>query len=146
VFVPKWQRGKVKEAEQFWRVDEIKPYRIYEKELAANPSKWVIASNLQTARFLDMEGVLPGAAAIWSMWPGYMKDGSGEKYVTWLATKGIPLTIEHTSGHASVADLKRLATALAPRRIVPIHSFGSLSYSDLFDDVDLQDDGSWWEV
>jgi len=80
------------------------------------------------------------------MWPGYMKEGSSEKYVAWLAAKGIPLSIEHTSGHASVPDLQRLAKALGPKRIVPIHSFGALSYPELFDGVDIQEDGSWWNV
>ena len=54
--------------------------------------------------------------------------------------------MHHTSGHASVADLQRLAGAVAPSRIVPIHSLGGHRYADLFDRVDPQPDGAWWEV
>ena len=51
-----------------------------------------------------------------------------------------------TSGHALVADLKRFATALDPRRLVPIHSFETGRVAELFDNVDQRDDGVWWEV
>ena len=45
-----------------------------------------------------------------------------------------------------VADFKRFATALDPRRLVPIHSFETGRFADLFDNVDQRDDGVWWEV
>ena len=64
----------------------------------------------------------------------------------WLEEHGIPLQIIHTSGHASVADLKRFAAALAPRRLVPIHSFETGRFAEFFDNVTQQDDGVWWEV
>ena len=50
VFVPQWQRVKVKKAEAFERVEAIKPFRIYEKELAASPGAWVVASNRRPLR------------------------------------------------------------------------------------------------
>jgi len=34
---------------------------------------------------------------------------------------------QHTSGHADIADLKRLVKALSPKRLVPIHSFACAS-------------------
>ncbi len=52
----------------------------------------------------------------------------------------------HTSGHASIADLQRLARALDPMRLVPIHTFGSERFGDYFDDTEEQPDGVWWEV
>ena len=66
--------------------------------------------------------------------------------LAFLEERGIPLTIEHTSGHASIADLQRLADALAPTRVVPIHSFGAMQFDDLFDGVEQHPDGEWWEV
>ena len=38
VFVPLWQRRKVKESKQFHRVEEIRPYRLFEEDLAAQRS------------------------------------------------------------------------------------------------------------
>jgi ribonuclease J len=53
----------------------------------------------------------------------------------------------HTSGHASIVDLKRLATALAPDMLVPVHTFEGDRYPDLFgSNVSLRADGEWWEV
>ena len=50
------------------------------------------------------------------------------------------------SGHASPMDLKRFADALAPSRIVPIHTFMPEKYSELFNNVELNSDGEYWEV
>ncbi|MEX2430660.1 MAG: MBL fold metallo-hydrolase RNA specificity domain-containing protein [Dehalococcoidia bacterium] len=50
----------------------------------------------------------------------------------------------HTSGHASVPDLQRLARAIAPRRLVPVHSEAGDRFTELFDAVDRQPDGTWW--
>ena len=64
----------------------------------------------------------------------------------WLEEHGIPLRSIHTSGHASPADLKRFAAALAPRALVPIHSFETGRFGEFFDNVVQRDDGEWWEV
>jgi ribonuclease J len=60
--------------------------------------------------------------------------------------RGIPFEIIHTSGHASVADLKRLAAAVGPSALVPIHTFGADSAPELFENVRLHQDGEWWAV
>lgn len=75
-----------------------------------------------------------------------MKEGSEKRYVEWLASRQIPLSIEHTSGHASIGDLQRLADALAPTRTVPIHSFGADQFESLFAGVEVRADGEWWDV
>jgi ribonuclease J len=80
------------------------------------------------------------------MWPGYLEEAKQKALLVFLEERSIPLTIEHTSGHASIPDLKRLAAALAPNRVVPIHSFGSDRFDDLFDGVEQHPDGEWWEV
>ena len=61
---------------------------------------------------------LPGPGAVWSMWDGYLDQPAGLRLQAWLGRHDIPLTIAHASGHASVADLKRLAVAMRPDRIV----------------------------
>lgn len=64
----------------------------------------------------------------------------------WLRERGIEIRQIHTSGHASPKDLKRFAAALAPRALVPIHSFATEKYDSLFDNVVYRRDGEWWEV
>jgi ribonuclease J len=89
---------------------------------------------------------LDSAALIWSLWSGYLTEPSGVRLRTFLGDHHIPLVEEHTSGHATVADLARLAQALAPGRIVPIHSFGPHRFADHFANVTMEDDGAWWEL
>ena len=80
------------------------------------------------------------------MWEGYLKRKSTQAARTWLDENNIPVQVIHTSGHASVADLKRFAIALAPRRLVPIHSFETGRFAEFFNNVVQQQDGVWWEV
>jgi len=52
----------------------------------------------------------------------------------------------HTSGHASIADLQRLADVIAAKQLVPIHSFQPERFGDFFRSVTQRRDGEWWEV
>jgi ribonuclease J len=146
VYVPMWQRVKVKESGEFSRVDAIKPARVFEEELASDPSRFVVQFGMGSAVAFERAGCLGAASAVWSLWPGYLKDDSGKRLLAFYDRVGVPWSIQHTSGHASVAELQRLAEAIAPGRLVPIHSFGGHRFSDYFDNVEPQPDGTWWEV
>jgi ribonuclease J len=146
VLVPGWQQAKIKKAGAFERVDWIKPYRVFEEELAKDPSRWVVSFGWPMGKRLDTAGCLAGARLVWSMWPGYLEEDKQKAGLAFLEERGIPLTIAHTSGHASIPDLQRLATALAPARVVPIHSFGADLFDDLFEGVEQHPDGEWWDA
>ena len=89
---------------------------------------------------------LSGASAIWSQWGGYLENPEGKALRLELDQKCIPLKIIHTSGHASVHDLKRLAAAVAPKALVPIHTSQPGRYREMFDNVRVHQDGEWWDV
>lgn len=146
VFVPRWQAIKVKEAMAFHRVEEVRPYRVFEEHLAAQRTMSVLLFNAASGPLLDGAACLEGAHAVWSLWPGYLKEKSGGRLVDFLEERSIPLHLHHTSGHASIKDLQRLAVAINPGRVVPIHSFGAHRYGDYFSDVEPRRDGAWWEV
>jgi ribonuclease J len=95
---------------------------------------------------LGAAAVLTGARVIWSQWEGYLKQGSGAQLKTDCEARGIPFEIIHTSGHASITDLKRLAAAVNPTALVPIHTFEAERFPELFENVVLHHDGEWWEV
>jgi ribonuclease J len=63
-----------------------------------------------------------------------------------LAIHNISKQSIHTSGHASPLDLKRFVEALAPKKVIPIHSFMPERYTDLFANVEQHQDGEWWEI
>jgi ribonuclease J len=97
-------------------------------------------------RDLERANALDGARVFWSQWDGYLKDGSGLKLKQECVARGIPFASLHTSGHAGPSDLKRLAAAVAPKRLIPIHTFERIRFPELFDNVLLADDGQWIEV
>ena len=94
-----------------------------------------------TAGALDRTGVVA-----WSLWEGYLKMPSGAALQELLAEHQISLTSVHTSGHASVFDLRRLVEALGPKRVVPIHSDVGDRFCELFPRVERHADGDWWQV
>lgn len=150
VFVPQNQRVRIKESGRFEYVDDLKGSRIFERQLAELASQAVILMRGSLLRQLERSVELQGATAIFSLWSGYLSDPACREsfgtLTTWLEKKGIPLTELHTSGHASVADLKRLAHAIAPRVTVPIHTFEPKAFHGLFANVETKEDGVWWDV
>ncbi len=79
---------------------------------------------------------IKGAKFIYSMWEGYLK----EKFVQYCDSKGLVMETVHTSGHATVGDLKAIADAMQPKRLIPIHTFDPEKYTELFHNVVLARD------
>ncbi len=98
------------------------------------------------SREMEEIGCLEGACCIWSMWSGYLREPSGERLRAWLDRLGIPMRIHHASGHAYIPDLQRLVYALAPDRVVPIHTFAGDRFEEFFPGVERRKDAEWWEV
>lgn len=146
VYVPRAQRTKVIRARAFERVEAVRSRRIFGEELAARRGELVLLFRASMGDELARTGCLDGATAVWSMWPGYLREPSGVALSTFLADHGIPLAIHHASGHAFIADLQRLVDALAPERVVPIHSFATDRFPEFFPRVDRKNDGEWWRV
>jgi ribonuclease J len=71
---------------------------------------------------------------------------SGAALQELLAEHQIRLTTVHTSGYASVFDLRRLAEALGPKQVVPIHSDVGDRFCEFFPRVERHADGDWWQV
>jgi ribonuclease J len=73
-----------------------------------------------------------------------MPPGAGTR--AFCQRHGIPIVVHHTSGHAGIADPQRLAEALKPGRVVPIHTAAPERFAQHFKHVVLCDDGVGWEV
>jgi len=85
---------------------------------------------------------LDNATWIYSMWPGYFeKSHSLRKLRSFLKNKKVRYEYIHTSGHAMLSDLKRLAEALSPEVIIPIHTFNPDRFQDHFSNVRPMKDG-----
>ena len=146
LYVPFRQRLKIKEERLFDEMKRHSANRVFPEDLPEIGNRAVVLFRPPLMSDRGIGSVLDGARLTYSMWEGYLEDDSSIRVVAWLDANGIPWETIHTSGHASVEDLKRLAAALSARRLVPIHSFETASFGEYFENVERQEDGIWWTV
>lgn len=146
LYVPELQRRQIKRAGMFDVLARHSRNRIFIEDLAALPARSTLLFRPLHRKDLEGAACLAGAKYIYSQWEGYWDSGSYDEVKAFLDAHGIPKVSLHTSGHASPVDLKRSVSALNPGKVVPIHSFRSDRYPELFDRVEPQPDGQWWPV
>ena len=111
------------------------------EEMKATPQGMVILSkdNFYFRRIiLPKLGAGSGAKAIYSIWHGYLERTDLAQF---LESHDIKLMEIHTSGHAYVEDLRKLACAMNPRNLVPIHTFYPEQYRRIYEHIVQLDDG-----
>jgi ribonuclease J len=146
VYVPEYQRRHIKRTERFDLLELYRNARIYREQIEEIGDKAVLLFRPAMMRDVNAANLWSGARAVWSQWDGYLKDGAGAKLKSDLAALGVPFEVIHTSGHASIGDLKRLANAIAPKALVPIHTFEGDKFVNFFQNVVRRVDGEWWGV
>lgn len=146
VFIPQSQRVSLKLKAIAPIVDSYRGFRVWPENLAGQASRSVMLFRGWMLKDIERAGALVGARVFWSQWHGYLQDGAGKMLKQECVNRGIPFETIHTSGHASPGDLKRLAAAVAPKHLIPIHTFERDRFPDLFDNVTLVNDGQWMEV
>jgi ribonuclease J len=148
VYVPEYQRRHIARTKRFDLTDKYKPYRIYREYLAKFVDRAVMLCRPPMVFDIDKTaGAWNGARIIWSQWDGYLSTPANVAFTQKMAERGVGMEVIHTSGHASIVDLKRLAEALAPEVLVPVHTFKGERYSELFGtNVCRHADGEWWRI
>jgi ribonuclease J len=146
VYIPFSQRVQLKKKGIAQIVDSYRGFRLWPGQLAEHAPRSVMLFRPWMLRDFDRAKAMTGARVIWSQWEGYLKEGKGAELKAECERRNIPFEIIHTSGHASPADLKRLAAAVAPKRLIPIHTFERERFPLLFDNVTLANDGEWIDV
>lgn len=141
VFIPQEQRVHLKRKGIAPIVDTYRGFRLWPEQLAECAPRSVMLFRAWMLRDLDRAKALSGARVIWSQWEGYLVEGPGTKLKADCEARGIPFEIIHTSGHASIADLKRLAAAVRPKALIAIHTFGAERFPSLFQNVISVKDG-----
>ena len=144
LYIPHRQRVWIKDRRLFQDLERHKASRVFPEALPGLAKRAVMLFRPPAMSDRGVQAVLDGAALTYSMWEGYLEQDSSRRVMKWLDDHDIRWQIFHTSGHASVTDLKRFAAALAPRALVPVHSFETSRFGDFFDNVVQRDDGEWW--
>jgi len=146
LYIPQKQRVQIKNNQWFDLLKRHSNNRIFIENLKEISSRSVLLFRPIHMRDLENADLVKDAIYVYSQWEGYWERDSYANVREWLAKHNIPKESIHTSGHASPSDLKRFAEAIAPFRIVPIHTFNPDKYQELFDNVELKADGQYWEV
>jgi len=146
VFIPHSQRVQLVKKNIAPMVNDYRGFRLWPEQLAENAPRSVMLFRGWMMRDLDRAQALTGARVFWSQWDGYLHAGAGAALKADCGRRGIPFEPIHTSGHASPGDLKRLAAAVAPKRLIPIHTFERLQFPKLFSNVEIVDDGEWTDL
>ena len=146
LYIPHSQRVHIKKNALFDDLERHRANRIFPEDLSDLRERAVMLFRPMMMRDRGVGDVLEGAHLSYSMWEGYLKETSVQRVVAWLKEQDIPMQLIHTSGHASAVDLQRFAAALAPRMLVPIHSFETGRFAEFFTNVVQKRDGEWWDV
>ena len=134
LYTPFSQVLTIKKKQLFEDLGRHRVNRVFPENLPGLAGQAVMLFRPPSMSDRGLQVVLEGSGFTYSMWQGYLKEEGSRRVVKWLI------------GHASVADLKRFAAALAPCRLVPIHSFETNRFSEFFENVVQREDDEWWEV
>lgn len=125
---------------------KFQPYEIGAGEIRADSGRVFLMYRDSLRRDVEPLGCFDQSVLIYSMYHGYRKEPSFHGVEDFLENNGIGLEATHTSGHADRHDLERLVKAIAPKTLVPIHTFNYMDYYELWGDVTRLHDGATWPV
>lgn len=83
---------------------------------------------------------------IYSLWNGYRDNDYQKVFEDSLKKSGFVDEVIHTSGHATVADIHKVISALGAKTIIPIHTMEPGSFVDRFENVVLKEDGVSFKI
>ena len=135
-FMKKLEQKKLPDWYKRWR-----PYEISAAALRRRGGNAFVIYRERSQPELEDTGIPPKSVLFYSQWSGYMAEPSFKPTEAFCKKHGVDILQAHTSGHATVEDLKRFADALASQTLVPIHTFGAEKFHKLFNNVrELKDE------
>jgi ribonuclease J len=127
-------------------------HRVKREELRATPESFLYFGKMSSFRLIDeFKNAAAPVNVIYSQWLGYL-DGNHAGYFgsdnisACRSDPAVNFVYAHTSGHAPVEDLKRLAEALKPKMLIPIHTEHGEDFSQIFANVVTLNDGEVFDL
>jgi ribonuclease J len=122
-------------------------HRVMPKELRETPEAFLYFGKMSGFRFIDkFKNAAAPVNVIYSQWLGYL-DGShleyfgSDKISRYRSDPEINFIYAHSSGHAPLKDLQKLAAALKPKMLIPIHTEDAKGFRSKFENVMTLMDG-----
>lgn len=150
VYIPNNQYKKMKEQQDVFGDFINRMFgspRVEISELEKNPSSYLFLGKMSSARLINrFMGEYP-VNVIYSMWQGYLdysnKDFYGAQQISAMMDDDrVNFVYAHTSGHATVEDLKRIVDAIQPGKLIPVHTERAKDYKKNFENVVVVSDGT----
>ena len=150
VYIPNNQYKKMKEQQDVFGDFINRMFgspRVEIKNLEKNPSSYLYLAKMSSARFINrFMGEYP-VNVIYSMWQGYLdysnKDFYGAQQISAMMNDDrVNFVYAHTTGHATVEDLKRIVEAIKPKKLIPVHTERADDYQKQFENVVAVSDGT----
>jgi ribonuclease J len=127
-------------------------HRVKREELHATPESFLYFGRMSSFRLIEeFKNEVAPVNVIYSQWLGYL-DGTHADYLgsyqiaAYRSDPAVNFVYAHTSGHAPVEDLKRLAEALKPKLLIPIHTEHGEDFSHIFANVVTHNDGQAFDL
>lgn len=121
--------------------------RVMPEELRQTPEAFLYFGKVSSFHLIDeFKNAAAPVNVIYSQWLGYL-DGTHPDYFGSAETAAfrddpdVSFVYAHTSGHAPLKDLRRLAEALKPKMLVPVHTEDAESFRSNFENVTTLKDG-----
>lgn len=144
---------KIKDNEEYFK--DFK-YKLFKKEnvididtIKENASSYLLkVSPWHIKKFISSLG-LNDVNIIYSQWLGYLEeefsDAKTVKMFQELHDK-YNWVYAHTSGHADLDALKKFASSLSPKKLIPIHTAHKEEFSEHFDNVAIMMDNESYDI
>jgi hypothetical protein len=84
------------------------PQAVTADEIASQQSRVLMVIKFSMIDAINRLPGINGSTLIYSLWSGYLKEPSMERFVRFIKENGIRMVHHHTSGHGDVETLQRL--------------------------------------
>lgn len=143
------QYGLIKERPEMWAFTRslfAPGARVEWDEIESAPGQFLWLVRHSASKLIQHFSAQALVALIYSQWLGYLdqedlESPGAEEMRKLRDDPGVQFSYAHTSGHASQEDLGSFVRALAPAAVAPVHTEHPESYSELYPDVMLMEDG-----
>lgn len=147
------QYKKVKENYEFFgnfRTRLFK-HRIEKEEIHTSPSDYLFFGKMSHYNIIELYKSVRRVNVIYSQWLGYLSAQEynyygAEEIAAYRNDPDINFVYAHTSGHATIEDLKRFADALKPKALIPVHTEDKKAFKDLYQPTLIQNDGERFDM
>lgn len=120
-------------------------FHISKQELNEKQNNVIMTVRPSMKRDIEKCGLRDGLF-IYSLWQGYRNSEYQQRFEDSIIGIGFELKAIHTSGHASVIDIKKVITGLDPKKIIPIHTMVPNAFESISNKTELKEDGKEFEI